>query len=121
LARMAAGAPAPAEMPLEHVTVLLGLRARAALDAVLAAQQDRRSPRFRRWLATEEIADRFGPSRAEYARVRRWFAAHGFRVVHDSPLRAMLVVAGTAGDVAAALGPPIRFFSDRAGRGYHGP
>ncbi|TMA39819.1 MAG: hypothetical protein E6J79_02045 [Deltaproteobacteria bacterium] len=121
LAGMAAGAPAPAELPLEHVTVLLGLRARAALDAVLAAQQDPRSPRFRRWLEPEEIADRFGPSRGEYARVRRWFETHGFRVVHDSPLRALLVVAGTAGDAAAALGAPIRFFRDRDGRVYHGP
>ena len=121
LALMTAGAQVPTELPLDHVTVLLGLRARAVLDAVLAAQQDPRSPRFRRWLEPEEIADRFGPSRAEYARVRQWFEAHGFRVVHDSPLRALLVVAGTAGDAAAALGAPIRFFRDCDGRVYHAP
>ena len=121
LALMTAGARAPADLALSHVTVLLGLRASAALDAVLAAQQDPRSPRFRHWLEPAEIADRFGPSRAEYARVRRWFETRGFHVVHDSPLRIALVVAGTAGDVAAALGTPIRFFHDRDARVYHGP
>src|SRR5439155_23489835 len=47
--------------------------------------------------------------------------AHGFHVVHDSPLRVALVLAGTAGDVAAALGTSIRFFHERDGRVYHGP
>ena len=111
----------PDDMPLEHVIVLLGLRAPAALDAVLAAQQDPRSSRFHRWLEPTEIADRFGPSRAEYARIREWFAARGFRVVHDSPLRVALAVAGTAGDVATALATPIRFLRDRDGRRYHAP
>ena len=106
----------PDDMPLEHVIVLLGLRAPAALDAVLAAQQDPRSSRFHRWLEPTEIADRFGPSRAEYARVREWFAARGFRVVHDSPLRVALAVAGTAGDVATALATPIRFLRENLPR-----
>ncbi|TMA55726.1 MAG: hypothetical protein E6J75_11260 [Deltaproteobacteria bacterium] len=104
LAGMAAGAPAPAELPLEHVTVLLGLRARAALDAVLAAQQDSRSPCFWRWLEPEEIADRFGPSRGEYARVRRWFETHGFRVVHGrrrSALRSASFATATAASTMA--------------------
>src|SRR5207245_1955173 len=76
-AAMTPAGRAPADLRLEHVTVFLGLRHRRALDALIAAQQDRRSPLFHRWLAASEIADRFGPRRGEYERVRRWFVAHG--------------------------------------------
>src|SRR4029077_17246665 len=65
-------------------------------------------PLFLHWLDPTEIADRFGARRAAYERVRRWFAAQGFEVVHDSPSRISFEVAGTAGQVARALGAPIR-------------
>ena len=91
LARMTDVGAAPADLPLEHVTVYLGLRHRAALDAVIAAQQDPRSPLFRRWLEPTEIADRFGARPARYERVRRWLVDHGFTIVSDSPYRAALV------------------------------
>src|SRR5439155_13090530 len=105
---------------LGHVTVFLGLRHRRALEALIAAQQDRRSPLFHRWLGAAEIADRFGPRRDEYERVRGWFVAHGFEVVRDSQFRVALVVAGTAAQVEAALGAPIGRFV-RGGRTYHVP
>src|SRR5439155_8131894 len=87
---------------------------------LIAAQQDRRSPLFHRWLAASEIADRFGPRRGEYERVRRWFVAHGFEVVCDSQFRTALVVAGTAAQVEGALAAPIGRFT-RGGRTYHAP
>jgi hypothetical protein len=58
LARLAPAAPAPADLRLEHVTFLLGVRNRGELEGRLAAQQDSASPLFRHWLAPEEIADR---------------------------------------------------------------
>src|SRR5947207_1038979 len=51
LAAMTPAGRAPADLRLGHVTVLLGLRHRRTLDALVAAQQDRRSPLFHRWLA----------------------------------------------------------------------
>jgi hypothetical protein len=120
LADMAPIGPAPAGLRLPHVTVLLGLRDRAGLDAVIAAQQDRRSPRFRRWLEPGEIADRFGPTRTEYERVRRWLVEHGLDVVRDSPYRLTVVVAGTVAQVEAALATPIRLFR-RRNRVHRGP
>src|SRR5947207_9143266 len=120
LAAMAPAGRAPADLRLEHVTVLLGLRHRRGLDALIAAQQDRRSPLLPRWLDAGEIADRFGPRRDEYERVRRWFVAHDFEVVRDSRFRIALVVAGTAAQVEAALGAPIGRFV-QGGRTYHAP
>jgi len=120
LAAMTPAGRAPADLRLGHVTVLLGLRHRRAFEALIAAQQDRRSPLFHRWLGAAEIADRFGPRRDEYERVRGWFVAHGFEVVRDSQFRVALVVAGTAAQVEAALGAPIGRFV-RGGRTYHAP
>jgi len=120
LAAMTPAGRAPADLRLEHVTVLLGLRHRRAFEALVAAQQDRRSPLFQRWLGAAELADRFGPRRDEYERVRGWFVAHGFEVVRDSPFRVVLVVAGTAAQVETALGAPIGRYV-RGGRTYHAP
>ncbi|HUE30541.1 MAG TPA: protease pro-enzyme activation domain-containing protein, partial [Verrucomicrobiae bacterium] len=102
LAAMTPAGRAPADLRLGHVTVLLGFRHRRALEALIAAQQDRRSPLFHRWLDAGALADRFGPRRDEYERVRGWFVAHGFEVVSDSPFRVVLVVAGTAAQVETA-------------------
>src|SRR3989442_15894693 len=90
LAAMVPAGRAPADLRLGHVTVLLGLRHRRALDALIAAQQDRRSPLFHCWLGAAEIADRFGPRRNEYERGRRWVVAHGFEVGRDSRVRIAL-------------------------------
>ncbi len=120
LSAMTPAGRAPADLRLEHVTVLLGLRHRRAFEALVAAQQDRRSPLFQRWLGAAEIADRFGPRRDEYERVRGWFVAHGFEVVRDSPFRVALVMAGTAAQVETALGAPIGRYL-RGGRTYHAP
>jgi hypothetical protein len=120
LAELAPVGRAPGDLPLDAVTVVLGLRHRRELEAIVAAQGDRRSPRFGKWLDAVEIADRFAPRRAEYEAVRRWFVARGFRVVRDSPFRLTLVVAGTAAQAEAALGTPIALYR-RSGRVHHGP
>ncbi len=120
LPRLEAVGRAPADLVLEDVKIVLGLRDRDRLEAIIAAQGDRRSPRYHRWLDATEIADRFGPRRAEYDAVRRWFVDHGFTVVRESPFRLTLVVSGTAAQVEGALATPIGLFR-RAGRIYHGP
>jgi subtilase family serine protease len=107
---LGAGRPAPPDLPLAHVVVALRLRDREGLDAILAAQQDPRSPRHGRWLDRRELAERFLPRASDYEAVRGWFVGRGFRVVHDSPLRLHLVVAGTAAEAERALGAPIRLF-----------
>lgn len=98
----------PGDTPIPHVTVYLGLRDRAGLDAAIAAQQDPRSPAYGRWLDAEEIADRFGPRRAHYERVRRWLHERGLQVVDDSPFRIALTVGGDAASMEHAFGVRLR-------------
>jgi hypothetical protein len=120
LAQLEEGPAAPADLPLRDVVVFLGARNRLALDGLVAALQDPRATLHGQWLDRAELADRFGPSRAEYERVRRWFRLHGFRIVRDSPLRTLFVASGTAEQAAAALKAPIHLFRHR-GRTFHGP
>jgi hypothetical protein len=104
VAAMAPAGDVPADTPIPHVVVYLGLRDRAGLEAAIAAQHDPRSPAFGRWLDAEEIADRFGPRRTHYAGVRRWLRERGLAVEADSPFRVALTVSGTATTVEHAFG-----------------
>ena len=71
-------------MPMEHMILALRLapEKRAALDQLLAEQQDPNSPSFHRWLTPEEYGERFGPSREEIEAVTDWLTSEGF-VVED--------------------------------------
>jgi pseudomonalisin len=120
LAHAVVEGPLAPDARLDHVTVVLGVRRRAALEALVAAQQDARSPRHRRWLDTSALADRFAPTPPEYAAARAWFTAHGLTVVRDSPLRTQLVVAGPAAAVEAAFGTRLGRVRVR-GRLHRGP
>jgi hypothetical protein len=111
---------APSDLRLDAMTVVFGLRHRRRLDAIIAAQNDPRSPRFGQRLEATEIADSFGARRGDYERVRTWFVEHGFQVVRDSRFRVTLVVAGTAGQVETMLAAPIGLFR-RDGQVYHAP
>jgi kumamolisin len=108
LARLPDAGPVPAEQMLDHVMVFLGLRDRDGLEAFIAARQDPRSPRFGARLDAAEIADRFGARRAEYERVRGWFARQGLEVVRDSPFRVAFVLRGPAATFERALATRLR-------------
>src|SRR2546426_12348395 len=76
LAAMTPAGRAPADLRLEHVTVLLGLRHRRAFEALLAAQQDRRSPLFQRWLRAPQGGDPLRPPRGPDRRGPGWVVGH---------------------------------------------
>ncbi len=52
----------------------------AALEKLLAEQQDSSSPNYHKWLTPEQYADRFGLSAADVATVTSWLQAQGFTV-----------------------------------------
>src|SRR5271154_3214817 len=67
-------------MPLKP-TIVLGVRNRAALEQLLADQQNPASPQYRKWLTPKEFANRFGPSDQQVNLVRDWLKGEGFEVV----------------------------------------
>jgi kumamolisin len=71
----------------------LGLRNRAGLDALIAAQHDPHSAQFRRYLTPEQFADRFGRSPSQYATLVRFFRQAGLSV-QTFPSRSFLELSG---------------------------
>jgi kumamolisin len=81
------------------VVLTLPYRHAAELDALVAAQGDRRSPLFRRFLTPAQFVAYFAPSRADYAAVAAALGSAGFRV-RTAPNRT-IVDADAAAPVAA--------------------
>lgn len=104
--------PAPADLPLERITLALFPRAGAAaeLDALLEAQQDPASPEYHRWVTPEEFGRRFGASDEAIGAVLDWLQAHGLAVDDVAAGRQWIHLSGTAGQVAEAFGSPIHEF-----------
>jgi len=95
----------PSNLPLERM--LLALKSspeqQAALDQLLAEQQDPQSPNYQRWLTPEEFADRFGVSPDDLAAISNWLASHGLRVNQVSRGGRSIEFSATAGQVEEAF------------------
>ncbi len=103
---LVSASPAPsgelaAEAPV-HLGISLAVIHRAELARLLAAQQDPRSPDYRRWLTPAEFAERFGQPLETYAAVGAWLRAAGLEV-GTSPGRTFIEASGTAAQVDRLL------------------
>ena len=72
-------------------------------DALIAAQLDRSSPSYRKWLTPEQYADRFGAKAQDIARTRAWLARQGLDVRSTSRLGARVSFAGRVADLQKAF------------------
>ena len=74
--------------PLPGDTVLSGMSLRftpsaaqqAAIDQLLAGQQDPASPLYHQWLTPQQYAAQFGLSSADLAKITAWLTGQGFTV-----------------------------------------
>jgi subtilase family serine protease len=81
--------------------VMLPLRNKDRLEALLTALQDPASPQYHKWLTPAQFGDRFGPDANTKNRLATFLRARGFNVaVQTRSLR----VAGTADAVARNFG-----------------
>ena len=97
-AALAGAARAESAMPLQ-LTIVLGVRNQAALEQLLADQQNPASPQYHKWLTPQEFSSRFGPTDHQVNLVIDWLKADGFTVT--SVNRTGRTVAAT-GNVATA-------------------
>jgi uncharacterized protein (TIGR03437 family) len=97
--------PVAASFQLPYITLMLkpSTAQQAALEQLLAAQQDPASPDYRRWLTPEEYAGRFGLSPNDMGKIRAWLESAGFKVQYSARGRDWVAFSGTAGQVQAAL------------------
>jgi uncharacterized protein (TIGR03437 family) len=75
----------------------------AALDQLLAQQQDPSSPNFHQWLTPEQYADQFGVSASDLSKVNAWLTAQGFQISKTARGRNWVTFSGTSGQVKSAF------------------
>lgn len=104
LAKYDQGAVEP-DFRLGNITLMLRPSAaqQAALEQLLAEQQDPASPNYHNWLTPETYAERFGASAADLDKIAAWVRSQGFAVQYTARGRDFISFSGTASQVQAAL------------------
>src|ERR1700722_14836066 len=82
-----------------------------ALQQLLAAQQDPKSPQYHKWLSPAQYGQRFGASDATLAAVTSWLKSNGLAVGQLPPGRGHLPFFGSNAQVEAALRTQIHLFA----------
>lgn len=92
-------------LPMERMILVLAMRPenKAALDRLLADQQDPGSPSFHQSLTPEEFGARFGATPDEIGLITGWLRSHGFVVDEVGKGRTWINFTGTVGDVETAF------------------
>ena len=75
----------------------------AALEQLLAEQQDPASPHYREWLTPRQFGERFGASQGDLDVLANWLQERGFRVNGVAEGRRTLEFSGTARQVEEAF------------------
>jgi subtilase family serine protease len=83
----------------------------AALEALLAAQQDPTSPQYHQWLSPDQFAARFGMAQADLDKVQTWLQQQGFSIDSVARSRNMIRFSGTAGQVEQAFQTQMHFYN----------
>jgi subtilase family serine protease len=82
-----------------------------ALQQLLTAQQDPKSPQYHKWLTPAQYGQRFGASDATLAAVTSWLKSNGLAVGQLPPGRGHLPFFGSNAQVEAALRTQIHLFA----------
>ena len=75
----------------------------AAVNKLLAAQQDPTSAEYHKWITPKEYTQRFGPTAAEYNAVAKWIESQGFTVTGGSRGASNLRFTGTVAQAQNAF------------------
>jgi subtilase family serine protease len=86
------------------------VRNQAELDRLLAEQQDPASPHYRKWLATGEYNQRFGPRQSDIDAVDEWLKGQGFTV--ESTANGSIKFSGTVAQAERAFSTHVARFGD---------
>ena len=97
--------PAPPDLAMDHMMLVLkkSPAQEAALERLLAEQQDRNSPNYHKWLTPAQFGRQFGPSDDDIQTISSWLESHGFQINEVSKGRTVIEFSGNAGDVKQAF------------------
>ncbi len=105
---------AAASAEVVELHVFLPLRNQQKLDDLLAQLHDSKSPLYHQWLTPADFAQRFGPTKADVARVQASLEAHGFKVTSINGRR--VTVRGPVSAVTSTFAAKISRHTDDRGR-----
>ena len=90
---------------IDHAAMVFKLAPaqQAALEKLLAEQQDPHSSNYRKWLTPEQYAARFGMSDSDLAKVTAWLKSQGLRVDRFSRSRTQFFFSGSAARIEDAF------------------
>ena len=86
-----------------ELAIALPLRHEAELNQLLKDLYDPSSPRFHHYLTVEQFADRFAPTKEEYAQVVKYARDNGFNVTVEHANRLAVSFTGTSEQVEHAF------------------
>ncbi len=95
----------PSETKLQGISIVFSRSAaqEADLQALIAAQQNRASPLYHKWLTPDEFAARFGVADSDIAKVESWLELQRFSVDGVSRSKNRITFSGTVEQVEAAF------------------
>ncbi len=93
--------PVDPSMKLPFITLLIEPSAsqQAALQRLLAEQQDPSSPNYHKWLTPEQFGQRFGLNNTDVAKITHWLRSQGFSIVQVARGRDWIAFSGTVAQV----------------------
>jgi subtilase family serine protease len=96
-----------------HVTMLFlpTLQQQQALDKLLAAQQNPKSPDYHKWLTADQYGERFGLSPGDLEKISAWLESQGFRVIYIAHGRDFLAFDGYVAQVESAFKTAIHYYN----------
>jgi subtilase family serine protease len=104
---------APGSLPMNRMLLVLQHTPaqEAAIQQLLAEQQNQGSVSFHQWLTPEQYGQMFGPSDQDIKTITNWLQSHGFEVANVSPGRHVIEFSGTASQVQEAFHTTIHHYS----------
>jgi subtilase family serine protease len=97
---------------LPYVTLVVPPSAhqQAALDKLLAQQQDPTSPKYHKWLTPEQFGQRFGLSHNDIDTISGWLRSQGFSIAEVARGQDWIAVSGTVAQFQSAFHTEIHRF-----------
>ena len=83
----------------------------AALNGMLAAQQNPRSAMFHQWLTAQQVGELYGPTANDLAAVTSWLESQGLKVEGVSPNGLIIRASGSLAAVGGAFHTSFGMFS----------
>src|SRR5690348_17567817 len=93
----ASSAAVPATLPMQQMVLLLDSDAaqQAALDQLVEAQHDPKSPLYHHFLSPQEFGAHFGVSQNDLNKITAWLTSHGFTIDLVPEGRRSIIFSGT--------------------------